>query len=134
MAERIEQGAARKRRRPETRNFCIRLTDDEKRLLTEKAGRVPLGAYIRNALLEAPGRRRTARAPTADDTALARVLAALGQSRLSSNLNQLAKALHMGVLPVTPETEADITEACAAVIAMRRDLLLALGLSGAERP
>lgn len=134
MADSTEHRAARTRRKSETRNFCIRLTDDEKRLLTEKAGRVPLGAYIRNALLEAPGRRRSARAPMADDTALARVLAALGQSRLSSNLNQLAKAIHMGVLPVTPETEADITEACAAIIAMRHDLLLALGLSGAVRP
>lgn len=134
MADSIEHKAARKLRKPETRNFCIRLTDDEKRLLTEKAGRVPLGAYIRNALLEAPGRRRTARMPMADETALARVLAALGQSRLSNNLNQLAKAIHMGVLPVTPETEADIAEACAAVIAMRRDLLVALGLSGSERP
>ena len=81
--------------RPQTRPFSIRLTDAERCLLLDRAGRV---------------------------------LAALGQSRIASNLNQLAKAVNIGVLPVTPETEADMSEACAAVSAMRADLMRALGL------
>lgn len=116
--------------RPQTRPFSIRLTDAERCLLLDRAGRVPLGTYIRDALLsgDAQAKRRRQTRPVKDHEALGRVLAALGQSRISSNLNQLAKAVNIGVLPVTPETEADLAEACAAVSAMRADLMRALGL------
>lgn len=115
------------------RPFSIRLTEEEKRLLLERAGRRPLGSYVRELILaeasRAPRRKaRRAKAPVKDHEALARVLAALGQSRVSNNLNQLAKAVNIGVLPVTPETEAYLGEACAAVICMRRSLMRALGL------
>ena len=119
----------RKRRRPEAKNFTIRLTDDEKRLLLERAGQAPLGIYIRGLILGADVRQKRHSAPLKDNTALARVLAALGQSRLASNLNQLAKLANIGALPVTPETEAEIRDACAAMSAMRGDLMIALGLS-----
>ncbi|MDX3973485.1 hypothetical protein [Shinella sp.] len=121
-------GGKRRKSRAEAKNFTLRLTDDEKRLLIERAGDVPLGIYIRSLILGADVRQKRRSAPLKDDTALARVLALLGQSRLSSNLNQLAKAVHIGALPVTPETESDIVAACAAVSAMRGDLLAALGL------
>jgi hypothetical protein len=128
-------GARPNRRRPETKNFCLRLTDAEKRLLLERAGRVPLGAFIRNVLLdEKVTKRRQSRNPLTNDTALARVLAQLGQSRLANNLNQLAKAVNIGALPVTPETESEIVSACADVAAMRQDLIRALGLSGDDHP
>lgn len=116
--------------------FSIRLTEDEKRLLLERAGTLPLGSYLRNlALGDGPGapRRRTAN-PVKDHEALARVLAVLGQSRIASNLNQLAKAAHIGALPVTPETEQEIGNACAAVLAMRADLMRALGLMDGGAP
>ncbi|GAA4170898.1 hypothetical protein [Shinella granuli] len=121
-------GGKRRKSRPEAKNFTLRLTDDEKRLLIERAGDVPLGIYIRGLILGADVRQKRRSAPLKDDTALAQVLALLGQSRLSSNLNQLAKAVHIGALPVTPETESEIVAACAAVSAMRLDLLAALGL------
>jgi hypothetical protein len=54
-------------------------------------------------------------------------LAALRASRISSNLNQLARAAHTGSLPITPETEEDLAEACAAIVAIREELLRALG-------
>jgi len=57
------------------------------------------------------------------------VLAALGKSRVANNLNQLAKAVHTGSLPVTPETEEEIKSACRDVRRMRTDLLTALGRS-----
>ena len=47
-----------------------------------------------------------------DHLAQARVLAMLGQSRISNNLNQFAKAVNIGVLPVTPETEEHIAVDC----------------------
>lgn len=119
-------------KQPETRPFSIRLIDAEKRLLLERAGRVPLGTYIRDLILsgDVQAKRRRWKSPKKGHETLARVLAALGQSRIANNLNQLAKAVHIGALPVTPETEAEITEACAAVSAMRRDLVHALTEGG----
>ncbi|MCE8511054.1 hypothetical protein KBY28_21655, partial [Ruegeria pomeroyi] len=72
--------------------------------------------------------------PVKDAEALGRVLGALGASRLSSNLNQLAKAVNTGSLPVTPETEADLVAACEEVRALRDDLLRALGKSPGASP
>ncbi|WP_200945589.1 hypothetical protein [Methylobacterium sp. Leaf456] len=66
--------------------------------------------------------------PVKDREAIGRVLGALGQSRLSQKLNQLAKAVHLGVLEVTPETEAEIVAACGGVALMRADLMRSLGL------
>ena len=109
--------------------FCVRLSDEEKARLRTEAGGRPLGAYVRDRLFgEAAQKRRVSRKPKVDDEALGRVLAALGQSRLSSNLNQIAKGVNTGTLLLTPDVEADVREACDAVAAMRRDLLKALGL------
>lgn len=119
-------------RQPPTRVFSLRLTEAERELLFVRAGAVPLGAYIRQTILppdDQSVRLSRHRARSVDQEAISRVLASLGQSRLSSNLNQLAKAVHLGVLPVTPETEQEIVEACTAVGVMRRDLLTALGLA-----
>lgn len=119
-------------RRPglSARSLSVRLTDEERSVLLAKAGGTPLGTYIRDAALgvAAQASRRRSRRPVGDQKALAQVLAAFGQSRIANNLNQLAKAVNIGALPVTPETESEIVEACAAVKAMRGLLLRALGL------
>jgi hypothetical protein len=62
-----------------------------------------------------------------DKEALGRVMGALGAAHLSANLNQLAKAVNTGSLPDTPETEAELQEACRKIADMRTDLLRALG-------
>jgi hypothetical protein len=117
--------------------FSIRLTEDERQQLAEQAGRLPLATYIRDLVLARPvqTRRQRHRGKVKDNEALARVLAALGQSRIANNLNQLARAVNVGILPATPETEQDLANACVAVIAMRRDLMLALGAdAGGDHP
>lgn len=128
-AGKIRPGAA-------ARPFSIRLTEAERRSLLERAGKLPLGTFIRDLILgdglQVP-RRRVVN-PVKDHEALARVLAVLGQSRITNNLNQLAKAVNIGVLPVTAETEREITEACASVVSMRRDLMRALGLPEGGQP
>ena len=109
--------------------FSLRLSDQERKLLIEMAGRKPLGTYIRQRLFgeEATPRRRAVR-PRVDDQKLAGVLSELGRSRIASNLNQLAKSANMGVLDVSPEVEKELEYACAAVVAMREALIIALGL------
>ena len=116
--------------------FSLRLTAAERARLEDDAGGKALGAYIRERLFggDAASRKRRGGAPVKDHEALGRVLGALGQSRLSSNLNQLARAVNTGSLPVTPETEAEIKEACRAVSALRDDLLRALGKSPGGGP
>ena len=109
--------------------FSLRLSADEKAELLLRAGTMPLGAYIRSRLLQdAETQRRSRRQPVKDDKALGRLLGELGKARLSSNLNQLAKAANVGALPLTPETEQAIAEACRDVRWMRDTLISALGL------
>lgn len=116
--------------------FSLRLSYDERARLSAAAQGKPLGAYIREQLLgdEAAPRQRRGNNPVKDHEALGRVLGALGQSRLASNLNQLAKAVNTGSLPVTPETEADLKQACREISALRADLLRALGKVPEEGP
>jgi hypothetical protein len=59
---------------------------------------------------------------------MAKALALLGQSRLASNLNQLAKAANIGTLPLTPDVEEDLQDACAHVWEIKALLIRALGL------
>lgn len=109
--------------------FSLRLTFEERARLLDLAGGAPLGAYIRERLLtDVVSARRARKSPVRDGEALAKVLACLGQSRLSSNLNQLAKAVNTGSLPVTPETEQSLVAACEEVRQMRQALIAALGL------
>lgn len=95
------------------------------------AGDVPLCAYIKAVLFDQArtGVSRGKIAPR-DDKVVAQALGQLGKSRLSQNLNQLAKSANMGSLPVTPETESEIKDACRAVQDMRDALMAALSDGG----
>lgn len=109
--------------------LSVRFTSSEKERLKILAGSKPLGVYIRERALVGEAEPRTAiRNPSQDAEALGQLLALLGQTRISSNLNQLAKAANMGALPVTQETEADIRQACEGIGEMRQLLLKALGM------
>ncbi|MEO1310965.1 MAG: hypothetical protein AAFV51_08345 [Pseudomonadota bacterium] len=119
--------AAKPAKRPSP--FSIRLSEDERAALKAAAGAQPLGGFIRDRLMgEAVTPRRKRRAPVADHEALGRVLGALGSSRLSANLNQLAKAAHTGALPLDHETATELRRACTEVREMRDTLMTALGL------
>ena len=89
-----------------------------------------LGEYIRSCVFaeDAPIIRTRGRFPVKDEQALSQVLGMLGQSRIPQNINQLAKAVNSVSLPVTPETEKRLYEACRAIAWMRQQLVLALGL------
>lgn len=116
--------------------FSLRLTQEERARLEAEANGKPLGAYIRERLLgdDVAPRKKPGNSPVKDKEALGRVVGALGASRLSSNLNQLAKAVNTGSLPVTPETEAELVEACREIADVRADLLRALGKSPGDGP
>lgn len=112
--------------------FCLRLSQEERALLERAAGDLPLGMYIRQCLFKeaVTRRRRTRKAPIKDKKLLGQALAELGRSRLSSNLNQIAKAIHTGTLILSPNVRAALLEACTDIQAIRTMLMKALGLDG----
>ena len=116
--------------------FSLRLTYEERARLDAERGDKSLAAYIRERLFgaNAAPRKRRGNSPVQDKEALGRMAGALGQSRLSQNMNQLAKAVNSGSLPVTPETEAEIKEACREIAEMRAELLAALGKVPGSEP
>ena len=109
--------------------FSLRLTADERTELELRAGSKPLGQFIREQCLgkAAAPRKIKRRRARLDHASLAQALGLLGGSRLSSNMNQIAKAAHMGALPVTPDLAAELDGACADIRFMRQLLLRALG-------
>ncbi|GAA5070228.1 hypothetical protein N0B44_12220 [Roseibacterium beibuensis] len=116
--------------------FSLRLTYEERARLDAERGSKTLAAYIRERLfgVDAAPRKKRGNSPVQDKEALGRMAGALGQSRLSQNMNQLAKAANLGSLPVTPETEAEIKEACREISEMRAELLAALGKAPGSEP
>lgn len=115
--------------------FSIRLSQDERAKLEAEAKGIPLGAYVKAKALGAPPiALRRVGASLADQSALAKLLALLGRSRLANNINQIAYAVNTGSLPVTPETEAELAGALRDVRDVRRLLLVALGLKAGDTP
>jgi len=112
--------------------FSLRLTPSERARLAVEAAGAPLGSYIKAKVLgdAVPVRLRRSGLPVEDRKALGQVLAALGSSRIASNLNQLAHLAHIGALPVSPEIEGELREAVQYLRELRRLLLTALGLKG----
>lgn len=119
----------RRRKRPPP--LSIRVTEAERERLKRDAAGGSVNGYIRRRLFGADAAPRRAKGkPPVDHAALGRVLGALGNSRLASNLNQIARAANMGALPVTPDLTEELTRACADIRAMRVALLNALGVKG----
>lgn len=114
--------------------ISLRLTSDERAQLEHDAGDMTLSRYIRFRLFGDnvepwPYRRpkRKTNTPSIDHVILGQLLGALGKSRLSSNLNQIAKAANMGALPITPDLETELRDACTDIAVMRDELMRAMG-------
>jgi hypothetical protein len=83
----------------------------------------------------APAFRRSPRTVSVDRELAGRLLAALGASRLASNLAQIAKHANLGNLFFDEATKADIRRACGDIREMRALLMEALGKGeGKDRP
>lgn len=115
--------------------FSLRLSEAERNKLLAEAAGVPLGGYIKAKVLgTAPLKSRRRGLAVEDRQALSHALALLGKSRLSQNLNQIAHAVNIGVLPMTPETEEDLRASLQAVQDMRTLLMRALGFAAEVSP
>jgi len=90
------------------------------------------GTFIKEALFSA-GKRLTKRYAETDRVLIAKVLAALGKSRISSNINQLAKAANSGSLPVNDEVQKALLDACVTIEWMKITMIEAMGVKP-QRP
>lgn len=121
------------RPRPKTRSsispVTLRLTPDERAKLENLADGMTLSAYIRACVFAKEERRLKRRPKSAVENkkAIAEALALLGQSRIASNLNQLAYHANIGVLIESDETAAQISEANDHLKAIRVLLVQSLG-------
>tara|TARA_R110002124_G_scaffold287174_1_gene470998 strand:- start:226 stop:606 length:381 start_codon:yes stop_codon:yes gene_type:complete len=109
--------------------LSIRLSDEERAAVERKAGRMPLGAYIKSVVLDddTPKYRRRQAMPDADQKLLAEILARPGATRTANNLNQIAKHLNLGTLVIDDQLEADLKAAIVEVAWIRTTLMQALG-------
>lgn len=121
-----KQEQAKKRPSP----FPVRLSAEERAYLEAKAGRKPLGTYIRGQLLgDAQNlRKKTTPSPRLDDALLAKLLGKLGQSDQVRCLFLLLVAAESGRVSLGEDERAALLGACASVQEMRSDLITALGL------
>ena len=108
----------------------LRVTPEEKARLTRDAAGMSISAYVRERLLgEAACPRKTrGKFPVKDHEALAKVLRALGRSNLAQEFDALSRGVRDGSVHLDPESARALREACAAISAMHRDLITALGL------
>ena len=109
--------------------FSLRLNKEERAELTKLAEGRPLGQFIKDAIF-AKGLRPVSsrKVPHHDRKQLAKLLGALGKSRIASNINQLAKAANSGSLPVNNEVLETLNESVTAIQWMRDTLIKAMGL------
>jgi len=107
--------------------FSMRFTDDERRVLEMAADGRPLAAFIRWLIFkedmpELPKRRTREQMAIPERKELSKLLGTLGKSRISQNINQLAKAANSGSLPVNHEVVEELNNACDAIRWMRTTL------------
>ncbi|WP_299825380.1 hypothetical protein [uncultured Roseobacter sp.] len=109
--------------------LTLRLTPEERARLEELAAGMTLSAYVRACVFAEDTKLRKSRPAdiVEDKKAAAEALALLGQSRIASNLNQLAYHANIGALIVGETEKADIAEANAHLLAIRTLLMDALG-------
>ncbi|GAB5469812.1 MAG: hypothetical protein Kilf2KO_28420 [Rhodospirillales bacterium] len=129
----------RKPKRPPP--FSIRFTDEERAQLRRDAGTLSLAAYIRLKLLcedqSPPPRKKLSKkkhSPSAELAVLGQLLGTIGKSEIASSLSDIAGAAKIGALPVSPELEQELHEACVAIQHMRRELIAALGVKPQDGP
>lgn len=108
--------------------LSVRMTLAQKARLksnADAAGRT-IGSFVRKVLFDEPVPEIRERSPRGDMLLIGQLLGKIGASRISSNLNQLAKAMHSGSLAVTPEVLREVENACKEIHDMNKMLHQAL--------
>ncbi|MGD9841551.1 MAG: plasmid mobilization relaxosome protein MobC [Steroidobacteraceae bacterium] len=107
--------------------FSLRLSKAERDELAKMADGRPVGEFIKDTIFR-HGRRPPRSCSKTDRELLGKLLGALGQSRIASNINQLAKAANSGSLPANADVTAALWEAVEAIRWMRDTLIRGMRL------
>jgi hypothetical protein len=124
-------------KRPQTKNakprvlLSVPLTPEQKMDLLRRAGTKPVSCYARDLLFAANDNPRPARIRSrkSREVMAATILAQLGKSDVASSLREIARGVQLGIIVVTPETDAALREAAANVNAAAKAALRALGIN-----
>ncbi len=114
--------------------FSMRFTEDERKTLELAADGRPLSAYIRWLIFASknmptmPKARTRGESASLDHKKLAKLLGALGKSRIANNINQLARAANSGSLPVNEDVLKSLFEAVRSIEGMRKKLIEGMGI------
>jgi len=116
----------------------MRFTNEERKALETAAAGRPLAAYIRwlifkEEMPDMPNRRTRGESASTDHKQLAKLLGALGKSRIANNINQLARAANSGSLPVNEDVLKSLFEAVRAIAWMREKLIKGLGIKAQSK-
>ena len=134
---RAASGALNQRKtKPRPAPVSVRVNDAERAALDALAGDMAVSSYLKAFALKGDVGARKAQRQThreVDRKLLAEILARLGASRMASNLNQIAKAAHLGVITVDADLERELVQACVDVAWMRTLLTEALGVRGSRK-
>lgn len=115
--------------KPKLLPMTFRVTNSERTEIKALAGTQSVSEYVRESALRKQSRRkRRANVIAPSQENAARILGLLGQSRILANLATIADAVEAGALPVTDELSEELRNACALIIAIRCDLIEALGV------
>lgn len=123
-----------KKAKPKPRRILsVPLSPEQMTDLARRAGRGSMSAYTRALLFpandnNAPVPRSRGVSPVRDHVALAQVLAKIGQWEAARSLRELAELAKSGALPITAETEAQISEARCDIAEIKTLLMAALGV------
>ncbi len=110
--------------------FPLRLSEEEKSALVQRAGNMALGSYIKAQLFdeEMTGRlKKRQRIVRSDQKLLAQILAVIAAGRLKDRLDELAELGRNGGLAFDSEAPRRLQQACDDIHAMRVLLMRALG-------
>ncbi len=119
--------------KPKTTTMSFRVYKDERDEIRALAGSQTVGEYLREQALQRRSRRkRRVRPVTSTQENAARMLGLLGQTGVFDSLSRIADAAESGALPVTDELTDELRNACALIIAIRHDLIEALGIKARE--
>ena len=111
-----------------SKTVLFRLSQSDHERLLQAAGDLTLSAYLRSTLLESEIKKiRVNKRPLKDQEQLSLALGKLMQSRLSPNINQIAKAVNCGMVIMPDEAIDTLNSAQSELTEIRNLLLSALG-------
>ena len=115
-----------------TKHIPFRVSEDDYARLLAAAGDMPVSAYIRARLFDEDMKaaRKNNKTPQAEQKILVSMLSELGKSRLSQNINQIAKAVNCGMVLMPDEAITVLADAQTEIKVLRTALLSALGKKG----